>query len=116
MMNDSPFISRLVYRLFLLSWIFAVLWVKEYLWWTFTIAGLLLLMHDIILPAAALSKTLETGPRTAPSNPMPSSIETRTWTASSNPMPSSGGTVDDGDPDVWREPKPPRSASRTKKP
>jgi hypothetical protein len=132
MMNDSPFISRLVYRLFLLSWIFAVLWVKEYFWWTFTIAALLLLMHDIILPAVALSKTIDTvprtapsipmtssidtGPRMAPSNPMSSSIDTGARTAPSKPLPSSGGSVDEGDPDVWREPRPPRSASRAKKP
>jgi membrane-bound metal-dependent hydrolase YbcI (DUF457 family) len=99
MMNDSPFISRLVYRLFLLSWIFAVLWVKEYLWWTFTLAGLLLLLSEIILPMAALSGTNDSKPMVSPSNPTP----------------SSSGSVDDGDPDVWREPKPPRSSSRSKK-
>jgi hypothetical protein len=99
MMNDSPFISRLVYRLFLLSWIFAVLWVKEYLWWTFTIAALLLVLSEIILPIAAFSKTIDSTPTASPSAPMP----------------SSGGSVDTGDPDVWREPKPPRSSPRTKK-
>jgi hypothetical protein len=93
MMGDSPFIARLLYRVFLLSWIFAVLWVKEYLWWTFTIAALLLLLTEVVLPMVALSKAIDSG---------------------SNPIPSSSG-VDQGDPDIWREPKPPRSSSRSKK-
>jgi hypothetical protein len=98
-MNESSPISNLVYRLFLLSWILAVLWVKEYLWWAFTIAAFLLLLDGIILPMIAVSRTINSNPLESP----PKS------------MPSISGNVDEGEPDVWREPKPPRSSSRTKK-
>ena len=82
-MNDLNPLSNLVYRVFLLAWIFAVLWVKEYFWWTFTIAALLLLLSEIILPMVALSRTFEIRPPTgAPS-----------------PIPSSGG--DGTEPDIW---------------
>jgi hypothetical protein len=93
----EPPLLNLVYRLFLLSWIFAVLWVKEYLWWAFSIAALLLLWDGIILPMIAISRSMNSEPN-VPSQSMPS-----------------GGSSDEGDPDVWREPKPPRSSSRTKK-
>jgi hypothetical protein len=98
-MNESSPISDLVYRLFLLSWIFAVLWVKEYLWWAFALAASLLVWHGIILPMIAVSGTINSNP----GEPPPKS------------MPSISGKVDEGEPDVWREPKPPRSSSRTKK-
>jgi hypothetical protein len=113
-MNGWAAISTLVYRLFLLSWIFAVLWVKEYLWWTFTLAALLLLLSEIILPTVALAKTLNSDPAVPRSNPVPST-KSDPMVPRSNPVPSTGGGDDDGDPDVWREPKPPRSSSRTKK-
>jgi hypothetical protein len=96
-MNDSP-LSNLVYRVFLLSWIFAILWVKEYFWWAFSIAAFLLLWDGIILPMIAISRSMNSEPANAPSKSMPS-----------------GGSFDEEDPDVWREPKPPRSSSRTKK-
>jgi hypothetical protein len=96
-MNDLNPISNLVYRVFLLAWIFAVLWVKEYFWWTLTIATLLFLIDVMVLPMIAASRT----------------FEIRQSAASPNPIPSSGG--DGTEPDVWREPKPPRSSTRSKK-
>ena len=97
-MNDLISLSNLVYRVFLLAWIFAVLWVKEYLWWTFTIATLLFLIDVVVLPMIAVSRAFETRQSTAAPNPIPSS-----------------GSGDGTEPDVWREPKPPRSSTRSKK-
>jgi hypothetical protein len=97
-MNDLNPISNLVYRVFLLAWIFAVLWVKEYFWWTFTIATLLFLTDVMILPMIVGSRTFEIRPPTGAPSPIPSS-----------------GSGDGSEPDVWREPKPPRSSTRSKK-
>src|SRR5438046_7947492 len=47
-MNDQLNIGTRIYRLFLLSLIFGVLWVKGYLWWVFSIA-LLLYLSDTFL-------------------------------------------------------------------
>jgi hypothetical protein len=70
-MNDSVSIVNFVYRSFLLSWIFAVLWVKEYLWWTFTIAGLLLVFDVIVLPVLALSRSIPVESNATASRPRP---------------------------------------------
>jgi hypothetical protein len=44
-MKDQPGISGLIYRLFLLSWILSVLWVKGYLWWIFGVSIVLFVAH-----------------------------------------------------------------------
>jgi len=44
-MNSGRIIAGLIYRLFLLSLVVAVLWVKGYLWWIFGIAIFLFLVH-----------------------------------------------------------------------
>jgi hypothetical protein len=47
-MYNARIIVQLLYRIFLLSLIFGVLWVKGYLWWVFGVAILLYVM-DIAL-------------------------------------------------------------------
>jgi len=47
-MYSARIIAGTIYRLFLLSLIVAVLWVKGYLWWVFGIAILLYLIHGFM--------------------------------------------------------------------
>jgi len=47
-MSNARIIAGLIYRLFLLSLIVAVLWVKGYLWWIFAIAILLYLIDGLM--------------------------------------------------------------------
>jgi hypothetical protein len=47
-MYSARIIAGLIYRLFLLSLIVAVLWVKGYLWWIFGIAILLYLIDGFM--------------------------------------------------------------------
>jgi hypothetical protein len=51
--GDSLDLGRRLYRLFLLSILFGVLWVKGYLWTSFIFALLLYLYDAIILPSLA---------------------------------------------------------------
>ena len=44
-MQNARIIARLIYQLFLLSLIVAVLWVKGYLWWVFGIAIVLFVIQ-----------------------------------------------------------------------
>jgi hypothetical protein len=50
--TEGPFgLGRRLYRIFLLSILFGVLWVKGYLWTAFVIALLLYLYDAIVIPA-----------------------------------------------------------------
>jgi hypothetical protein len=50
--TEEPFgVGRRLYRIFLLSVLFAVLWVKGYLWSAFILALLLYLYDTIVIPA-----------------------------------------------------------------
>ena len=63
-MKDLPRISSLIYRLFLLSWILSVLWVKGYLWWIFGVSIVLFVAH--LRMSVSISSTPAT---TAPPRP-----------------------------------------------
>jgi hypothetical protein len=89
-----------MYRLFLVSWIFAVLWVKGYLWWVFGIAALLFVLEMV----KALASSSRSGGDFRPAAPR------------SHGRASSTNSRDEEDNDFWREPRPPRSAPQTKKP
>lgn len=47
-MYGARIISRLIIQLFYISVIFAVLWVKGYLWWIFGIALFLYVVHILV--------------------------------------------------------------------
>ncbi|MFI5455532.1 MAG: hypothetical protein ACHRXM_08780 [Isosphaerales bacterium] len=99
-MHDLRRVITLFYRLFLSSWIFAVLWVKGYLWWLFAVAALLLLVDMLV--AASNYSTSASGSQPAKS-------------PSKRPA-SNSKEPDGGEEFSWREPKPPWSAQSTKKP
>jgi len=99
-MNDLRFVVNLIYRLFLFSWIFAILWVKGYLWWLFAVAASLLLVHLLVATSFSSTITSRSQPATSPSKRRASNAR----------------EPDEGDEFSWREPKPPWSAQSTKKP
>lgn len=47
-MYSAQIIAGMIYRIFLLSLIVAVLWVKGYLWWVFGIAVVLFMAHVFV--------------------------------------------------------------------
>jgi len=47
-MYSARIIAGMIYRIFLLSLIVAVLWVKGYLWWVFGIAIVLFMIHVFV--------------------------------------------------------------------
>jgi len=47
-MYSGQIIAGVIYRIFLLSLIVLVLWVKGYLWWIFGIAVILFLIHVFV--------------------------------------------------------------------
>jgi fatty acid desaturase len=47
-MYSARIIAGMIYRIFLLSLIVAVLWVKGYLWWVFGIALVLFMIHVFV--------------------------------------------------------------------
>src|SRR5204863_8197885 len=108
-MNDQLNIGTRIYRLFLLSLIFGVLWVKGYLWWVFSIALLLYLSDTFLFPmisAASEYSRPSSGPQRMPS-----------WAAeqrSAGPpaRPPADAENPSGGDDDFREPKPSRSAPR----
>ena len=99
-MNDLRRVITLIYRLFLFSWIFTVLWVKGYLWWLFAVAAILLLV-DMLVTTSIYSKN---------ASPAQSAKSPSKRRASDAKEPDEGGEFS------WREPKPPWSAPSTKKP
>jgi len=92
-MTDTRRVVNLIYRLFLFSWIFAVLWVKGYLWSLFGLMVFLVLL-DLFLTAQFYGAEA----RESPSAKRPARRK-----ASSTQDP------EDGDDNSWREPRPPRS-------
>ncbi len=56
--EDPLGLGRRLYRIFLLSILFAVLWVKGYLWTAFIIA-LLLYAYEIVIRAALAGQAIE---------------------------------------------------------
>jgi hypothetical protein len=97
-----------IQQLFFLSIIFGVLWVKEYLWCAFLLAGLLYFWESLLAAAfrAALSSPTQPIPRkrTKPQRQtLPPSIA-RTSEDEEAPPTSSG--------DDFREPPPSRSAPK----
>jgi hypothetical protein len=95
-----------IYRLLLLSIMFGVLWVKEYLWCAFIMAMLLFLGDAFIIPMIRIATNLPpeySAPRRSKTPKQP------------NPPPSSG--EDDSGPeaggsDDFREPMPGRTSPR----
>jgi membrane protein implicated in regulation of membrane protease activity len=47
-MFSAQIIAGMLYRIFLLSLIVAVLWVKGYLWWVFGVASVLFVIHVFV--------------------------------------------------------------------
>ncbi len=99
-MNQPRLVVNLIYRLFLFSWIFAILWVKGYLWWLFAVAALLLLVHILVTMS---SNSVDAGPAQSAKSPAKGRA-------------SKAKEPDEGDAFSWREPRPPWSAQSTKKP
>ncbi|SRR5579883_569031 len=52
--EDETALGRRLYRIFLLSILFGVLWIKGFLWTAFIVALMLYLLDTIILPALAI--------------------------------------------------------------
>jgi hypothetical protein len=51
---DEFGLSRRLYRIFLLSILFGVLWIKGFLWSAFIVALILYLLDTVVLPALAM--------------------------------------------------------------
>jgi hypothetical protein len=98
-MSKAQHITNLIYRIFLCSWLFAVLWVKGYLWCIFIITALLILadrfFFSLQLEAAKANRAQAGRPRSKQSGRRPKSADT------------------DSEPS-WREPKPQWSAPPAK--
>ena len=110
MKKKSPDQPNLIYRLFLLSIMFGVLWVKEYLWWAFSIALLLYLLDTFFIPLLMVATSM---PRerpevrwTKPPRPAKSASAAKTDEVEASPPPSGA--------DDFREPMPSRSSPRRK--
>ncbi len=110
MKKKSPDQPNLIYRLFLLSIMFGVLWVKGYLWWAFGIALLLYLGDTFIIPllVAAMSMPQERpqGRWTKPPRPAKSAPAATADEVQDSPPPAGS--------DDFREPMPSRSSPRRK--
>jgi hypothetical protein len=89
-MTKVQLVTNLIYRLFLTSWLFAVLWMKGYLWCIFMLSALLILVDRLFamqLQAAKANRPQAARPRSKPSGRRPKN-------------------ADSGDEPSWREPKP----------
>jgi hypothetical protein len=93
-MTKAQKVTNLIYRLFLSSWLFAVLWVKGYLWCIFAIS-LLLIVADRFF-ALQLQAAKAARPRPAKSRTQPTGRRTK--------------STDEGGQTSWREPRPQWSA------
>jgi hypothetical protein len=99
-MKDVRSATGLIYRLFLLSWILAVLWVKGYLWWIFAVS--------VIALIASLLVDISRAAANAPAPQRARTLPKRRF--------SSGGNAEEPVDGSWREPMPPRSVPRSKNP
>ncbi len=99
-----------IQRLFLLSIIFGVLWVKEYLWCAFFLAGLLYFGETLIaaMLQAALNASPEPTPRRRTRRQREMMPPTPAWTSEDAEGPPVEGGAD------FREPPPSRPAPRRK--
>jgi hypothetical protein len=91
-----------IYRLFLLSFLFAVLWVKGYLWWVFGIALVLFLSDTVVFPLLSVAVSLPAMPPARPRKPKGAS-----QAGASGPAPGS---------EDFREPRPSRSSPQRRGP
>src|SRR4051794_7908733 len=110
-MNNHLNLGTRIYRLFLLSFIFGVLWVKGYLWWVFSIALLFYLSDTLLFPMISVASEYSrpsSGPQRLPSW----SAEQRSAGPAARP-PADGENPSGGDDD-FREPRPSRSSPRRK--
>jgi len=89
-MTDTRRVVNLIYRVFLCSWIFAILWAKGYLWSLFGLA-LFLVLLDLYL-AAYYYAWAASAPPDAKTRPKPKGGRPR--------------KADDGQESSWREPRP----------
>ena len=99
-----------LYRLFLLSIMFSVLWVKEYLWSAFILALLLFLGDTFIVPMLQVVSNMPpdySAPRRTKS-PRPTTPSSTARTNEDAASPPAGGGDD------FREPMPGRSSPRRK--
>jgi hypothetical protein len=89
-MTKVQHFTNLIYRLFLLTWLLAVLWAKGYLWSIFTITSLLLLLEGYLVVnrvAANMNR-----PQFANARPKPGGRRSK--------------GAEKSDETSWREPKP----------
>ena len=73
-MTKTHRLTRLTYRLFLFAWIFAVLWVKGYLWLIFIVAVFLALLDGYLsaqLEASRAARAEAAKPRARPGGRRP---------------------------------------------
>ena len=91
-----------IYRLFLLSVLFAVLWVKDHLWWVFGIALILFLAETVVFPLLSVAVSMPVVP---PARPRRSKAAPQT--GASGPAPGE---------DDFREPRPSRSSPQRRGP
>ena len=91
-----------IYRLFLLSFLFAVLWVKGYLWWVFGIALVLFLADTVVFPLLSVAVSMSALPVARARRPKASSQAGASG-------PAAGG-------EDFREPKPSRSSPQRRGP
>ena len=108
MKKDHIDLGIRIQRLFLLSIIFGVLWVKQYLWSAFLLAGLLYFGEGLLAAVvrAAMSVPQDPAPRrrTRSRQEMMPPVPTRTNDDAEEPAVEAG--------DDFREPPPSRSAPR----
>jgi hypothetical protein len=89
-MTKVQLVTNLIYRLFLTSWLFAVLWMKGYLWCIFMLSALLILADRLF--AMQLQAAKANRPQPAKSRAQPNGRRTK--------------SKDEGGEPSWREPKP----------
>jgi len=107
-----------VYRLFLLSILFAVLWAKEYLWTAFCLALLLYVSSLFFIPMLIEMSSMQGRPPIPIPTPEPMPAGPSRQRRSASPAPA---IEEDEEPaaesnDDFREPRPSRSPPRRKSP
>jgi hypothetical protein len=118
-MKNKLNIGTWIYRLFLLSLIFGVLWVKGYLWWVFSIALLLYLWEMLVLPFLSVASQYSSRPSLPPRRPSPvPRPPAPAKQPSPAPPPQAQEQANAESPvageDDFREPRPSRSSPRRK--
>jgi hypothetical protein len=91
-----------IYRIFLLSFLFAVLWVKGYLWWVFWIALVLFLAETVVFPLLSVAVSMSAVPVARPRK--------------SKGAPQAGASGPAPGSEDFREPRPSRSSSQRRGP